>query len=78
MSSYRKEIDADGALSIFEGASEVPFMFQPSWPDGTAWGEGEAQSWGDVLILSLTDPESLLPGNNPAEPTLPRPVEDTE
>jgi hypothetical protein len=76
LSSYRKEIDAEGALSIFEGTSTVPFIYQPSWPDGTPWSEGEPEAWADVLIASLSDPESLLPGSNPSQPTLPRPDEE--
>jgi hypothetical protein len=68
----------DGAVLIFEGDNEAPFMLQPTWPDGSAWAEGEGEAWAAQVILSLTDPTSELPGDNPNEPTKPRPVPQEE
>lgn len=66
---YRYEIDADGALWFYDDVNPEPFMFQPTWPDLTPWGKGEAKKWAEVLITSLTDETADLPGNNPDEPT---------
>jgi hypothetical protein len=68
----------DGAVLIYEGDNEAPFMFQPTWPDGSAWAEGEAEAWAAQVILSLTDPTSELPGDSPDAPTKPRPEPEEE
>jgi hypothetical protein len=68
----------DGAVLIFEGENEAPFMLQPTWPDGSAWAEGEAEAWAAQVILSLTDPTSELPGDSPDAPTKPRPAPEEE
>ena len=64
----------DGAVLIYEGENEVPFIRQPFWPDGSEWAEGQAEAWAAQVILSLTDPEADLAGDSPDAPTKPRPV----
>lgn len=68
----------DGAVLIYEGDNETPFMFQPTFPDGSAWGEGQAEAWAKQVILSLTDPTADLPGDSPDAPTKPRPAPEQE
>lgn len=70
----RYELDTDGAVLIFMGESDIPFILQPSWPDQTAWGKGEAEAWATQFILAATDLTADLPGDNPAQPRKPRPV----
>lgn len=85
MSRYRYEIDADNAIRVWdeENPNELgaPFLFQPDWPNGTAWGDkAEAQAWVELYIESLLNPESeLVPGSSPEEPAVPRvPATPTE
>lgn len=68
----------DGAVLIFEGDNETPFMFQPFWPDGSEWAEGQAEAWAEQVILSLTDPTADLAGDSPDAPTKPRIVLEEE
>lgn len=75
----RYEFDKDGNLIVWGTATDFPAMFQPTWPDGTAWKKGEAEAWAEQLILSWQDPTADLPGESPSQPTKPRPiVEPTE
>jgi hypothetical protein len=72
---YTYEIDDKGAVWLYDGINPEPFQYQPNWPDSTPWGDGEAEAWAKQTILSLTDPEAEIAGDNPSEPTKPRPVE---
>lgn len=75
LSSYRYEIDAAGAISVFAPGESVPFLFQATWPHGQAWGIGEADKWAKQLLLSMADVKADLPGNSPDQPTVKRAVE---
>ena len=75
MSKY--EIDQDGALLIYNDSDE-PIIYQPQWPNGAEWSDGEAEAWADQYILSLTDETADLPGDGPEQPTKPRPVIEAE
>lgn len=63
--SFRAEF-TDGVLLGFETESDVPFLSQPTWPDGTAWAnEAEALEFFEVLTTSFTDPTAPIVGDNP-------------
>lgn len=67
-------ISDNGALSIFDDGSDVPFLLQPTWPDGTPWkDEAEITVWAEAKIAELTDESAPIAGNSPNAPTLPRP-----
>jgi hypothetical protein len=68
------EIDADGAVLIFDGINELPFVKQPNWPSGQEWAAGEGEAWAQQLILSITDENADFAGNSPDQPTIPKPV----
>lgn len=70
----RYELDTEGAALIFLPDGDIPFMFQPHWPDQTPWADGEAVAWAEQFIMAATDETADLPGDNPAQPTKPRPV----
>jgi hypothetical protein len=72
------EIDAEGVALIFFEGSDKPSIIQPCWPDNTSFAEGEAQAWAEQYVLFATDPTAEMPGDNPANPTKPRPVAPTE
>ena len=71
MAKYKYTIDADG-VKIFEETADVPFLLQPNWPGGQAWGEGEAKAWAEAKILELIDPTADFAGHNPDQPIIPR------
>jgi hypothetical protein len=79
MNRYHYEIDTDNAVRVWdlENPNEfnVPFLFQPVWPDGTPWSDrSEAEAWVELFIDSMLDEASeFLPGENPAEPKRLRP-----
>jgi hypothetical protein len=80
MYNYTFSIDEHGAVWFFDGVNPEPFMWQPNWPDGTEWADGEAEAWAKQTILALTDPDADYAGDNPANPTKPRvvPEDDSE
>lgn len=70
----RYEIDTNGELWIWNDSSDLPVVHQPTWPDNTPWKAGEAKAWAEAKIQSWSDPTADLPGDNPEQPTVPRPV----
>lgn len=66
-------IDADG-VKIFEHGQSIPFLLQPTWPDGQEWADGEATAWAEAKVAELTDATAELAGTNPQQPTRPRPT----
>ena len=80
MSNYRYEIDENNAIRIFEGDSEVPFIFQPDWPAVVPWESKEqAEDWAQVFISALEDP--LYPyeaGDRPENHPIARIIEEPE
>lgn len=70
----RYEIE-DGAIKVFLNEDqEAPHLFQPHWPNGDAWEEGEAEAWAEQYILSIQDEEADLPGPSRETPTVKRPT----
>lgn len=50
------KIDSDFAVSIFDDGADVPFLFQPHYPNGDSFDSvDEAQKWADLQIASITD-----------------------
>jgi hypothetical protein len=68
----------DGAVFIYEDESETPFLFQPTFPDGSPWGPGQAEAWAEQAILAMTDPEADDAGDSPDAPTKPKYVPQAE
>lgn len=78
MIDFTYEIDEAGAIKIYIAGNPIPSIFQPYWPDGTAFGKGEAKAWAEQFIISANDPTALMPGDTPSEPTKPRPIPEPE
>lgn len=74
MNNLYYEISEDGSVLIFDGVNELPFLKQPNWPAGQAWGKGEAKSWAEQFILAMTDETADFAGNSPDEPIISRPT----
>jgi len=81
---YTIQINDKNEIRIWDNDNpnelNAPFLYQPDWPDGTAWAnKEEAQAWADLFVESLQNPESeYLAGNNPAEPKKSRPLPEPE
>jgi hypothetical protein len=72
--NYRAEF-VDGVLLGFDLGSDIPFLSQPTWPDGTAWAnKAEALGWFDVLVKSFTDLTAPIVGDGPGNHPQPRSV----
>lgn len=74
----RYEIDESTyAISMFESDNEIPFLFQPFWPDQTPWAsKKEAEDWAKAKIEELSNPNSeYWAGVTPSEPLMPRPID---
>lgn len=71
----RFEIE-NGVVFIYDQDSDVPFLKQPTWPNGDAWKKGEAEAWATQMILALTDPTADLAGPSRDHHPEPRPVEE--
>jgi hypothetical protein len=70
----RYEINQDtNAISIFD-SNDVEILYQPTWPDGTAWGSAsEAETWATQWLISFSNKSADLAGPSPDLPTVPRP-----
>jgi hypothetical protein len=70
----RYEINQEtSAISIFD-ENDVEVLYQPTWPDGTAWASvAEAEAWVTQHLLSLDDITADLAGPSPDKPTVTRP-----
>lgn len=71
--ALRYELNEHGAALIFIDDLPKPSINQPTWPDGTAWADGEAEAWAEQYILSIEDETADLPGDSPSQPTKSRP-----
>lgn len=72
---YNYTLNKDNSVSVFTTGDDVPFAWQPNYPNGESWDATQAEAWAKQVILSLIDPLADLPGDDSARPTKPRPVE---
>jgi len=67
----RYEIDEKNAIRIWQGGVDIPFLFQPNYPDGTPWADkADAENWAKAKIAEHTDIDAFSAPNSPNE--LPR------
>jgi hypothetical protein len=46
-------------VNIYVSGNPTPVIYQPNWPNGTEWGTyNEADTWAQLCILSITDPDA--------------------
>ena len=71
----RYEIDKKNAVRVFDEGLDVPFLYQPNWPDNTPWAtKAQAKNWAQLLIESLENPDSeFVAGTSPDNHPRPRP-----
>lgn len=55
----RYELDADNAVKVFYPDSDVPSLYQPTWPNGDAWADAaEASAWAVLYLASINDEDA--------------------
>lgn len=55
----RFEVDSNNAVNIFNDGDTVPFLFQPTYPNGDKFDSNtEASVWGALKVLAF-DPAQL-------------------
>jgi hypothetical protein len=56
MTTYRYSIDSDNAVRVFANDDEIPFLYQPTFPNGDHWiNAEEAENWALLYISSIED-----------------------
>jgi len=68
--TLRYEIENDTyAIRVFNDSEDVPFLYQPHWPNGESWGSfNDADTWAKLYIDALENEEDenvLLPPTGP-------------
>jgi hypothetical protein len=60
--NVRYEIeDGTNAVKVFFDNSEVPSLYQRSWPDREPWADGaEATAWAELYVASILDESAPL------------------
>jgi len=54
--TLRYEIDSDNAVKVFYPESDVPSLYQPTWPNGDDWtNAAEATAWAELYLASIND-----------------------
>lgn len=55
----RYELDTDNAVKVFYPDSDVPSLYQPTWPNGDAWADAaEASAWAVLYLASINDEDA--------------------
>lgn len=62
----RYEIDQNNAIHMWHDGEDVPFLFQPDYPDGTPWANREdAENWAKAKVLELEDENAFEAPTSP-------------
>jgi hypothetical protein len=70
----RYEVDDENAVRIFQDGEDVPFWFQPHYPNGDAFDtKAEAEAWAVLAIASQADDQPFAP-NGKGQTGLPKPT----
>lgn len=70
----RYEIDENNAIRIYQDGADVPFIYQPDYPDTTPFADrADAIAWAESKIAELTDIEAPAAKNFPTEEPQPNP-----
>lgn len=58
----RYEIDEKNAVTVFNEGEDVPFWFQPDYPNGDSFdSKEEAETWAKLAVASHQDSEPYAP-----------------
>lgn len=68
---YRYEIKENNVVEVFSEGSDVPFLRQPTYPNGDSFDSfEEAEGWANMLLIHLNDktqPTAPIGKNIPGE-----------
>lgn len=70
----RYEVNDENAVSIFQDGADVPFWFQPHYPNGDTFDtKAEAEAWAVLAMASQSD-DQPFPPNGRGQTGLPKPT----
>lgn len=74
--SLRYEIEeGTNSVRVFYPDSEEPSLFQPDWPDTTAWADAaEAEAWAVLYLASIEDEDAPYAPNTRGEAGIAKPT----
>jgi hypothetical protein len=73
--TLRYEIDSDNAVRVFYPDSDLPFLYQPTWPNGDAWINSEQSSaWANLYIESIDNESAPYAPDEPGKVGRPKPT----
>jgi len=63
------------AVNVYVQGNNTPVIYQPNWPNGTAWANyNDANNWAQLCILSITDSTAPYAPAGPGLSGEPKPV----
>lgn len=75
--SYRIEIQEGTVVEVFndEDSHGLPFLRQPTWPDGSSWAnQEEAMSWAEMFVESMDANSTHYAPAGPGQERQPKPT----
>lgn len=73
--NYRYEVDSNNAVRIYVNDSQVPMLFQPTWPNQTPWASSEeASQWAELYIAAATVADAPYAPAGPNIAAVPKPT----
>jgi hypothetical protein len=74
--SNRYEIEeGTHAIRVYYDGADVAGLFQPYWPNGTAWASAEeAAEWAEMFIESMEVEDAPFAPGGPGEERTPKPT----
>lgn len=60
--AFRIEVLPDNTVKIYKDEETVPFLYQPSFPNGDVWESAdESREWAEMFVESIEDANALMP-----------------
>ena len=74
----RYEVDAKTfAISIYQDGADVPFWFQPDYPNGDKFDSlAEAKTWAELAVKSQDENYGFTPPDGKGLPENPKPTKE--
>ena len=73
--NFTYQIDINNKVRIYSDTQTEPVIFQPDWPNGTPWANtSEAESWANLCISAITDPNAPYAPAGPGIAGEPKPT----
>ncbi len=73
----RHEINELNEIRVYADGEDVPFLFQPDYPDTTPFADrADAEEWLRLYLLSLTDENAPYAPSSPGVAGEPKPTKE--